>query len=298
MDVLFSVTGQRLRCHSTAVYVEGSREYLFAQFTINDEWKGKTITATFSHTDVEEPVSVILDDTLCCAFPAKLLISGELSVWLRGDDEQVITTNKTALTIYSTGTMPEIEDVEDQYHQMIDVMRNTQELANAAVYHADGAAESAGMAELAAEAALKHANDTAKLIDDANAIFELLSGIDAEVETLSPGSAATIRIVDDEGGRRIVYGIPVGDVGPVGPIGPIGPAGPVGPRGLQGERGERGLQGDRGERGLQGERGMQGIRGPQGLTGPKGDTPIRGVDYWTEADKQAIIAEVLALLNV
>lgn len=36
------------------------------------------------------------------------------------------------------------------------------------------------------------------------------------------------------------------------------------------------------------------------LTGPKGDagyTPIKGVDYWTEQDKQEIIQAVLDALN-
>jgi hypothetical protein len=34
------------------------------------------------------------------------------------------------------------------------------------------------------------------------------------------------------------------------------------------------------------------------LIGPKGETPILGVDYWTEADKQYIINEVLAALPI
>ena len=34
------------------------------------------------------------------------------------------------------------------------------------------------------------------------------------------------------------------------------------------------------------------------IKGPKGDTPILGIDYWTEADKQYIINEVLAALPI
>lgn len=33
--------------------------------------------------------------------------------------------------------------------------------------------------------------------------------------------------------------------------------------------------------------------GPRGIQGEKGDTPVKGVDYWTDADKQEIVDEVL-----
>ena len=65
-------------------------------------------------------------------------------------------------------------------------------------------------------------------------------------------------------------------VGPAGPQGEIGPVGPVGPAGPQGERG------------------LQGIQGQTGPVGPAGYTPIRGTDYWTDADKQEIINAVIA----
>ena len=42
----------------------------------------------------------------------------------------------------------------------------------------------------------------------------------------------------------------------------------------------------------------QGSQGEMGPQGPKGDTPVRGVDYWTEADKQEIVNDVLASLPV
>lgn len=40
-------------------------------------------------------------------------------------------------------------------------------------------------------------------------------------------------------------------------------------------------KGDKGDRGAQGIQGIQGIQGPRG---EKGDTPVKGVDYFTEAD--------------
>ena len=37
---------------------------------------------------------------------------------------------------------------------------------------------------------------------------------------------------------------------------------------------------------------------PQGDPGPKGDTPIKGLDYWTEADKAEIVEDVLTELPI
>jgi hypothetical protein len=52
------------------------------------------------------------------------------------------------------------------------------------------------------------------------------------------------------------------------------------------------LKGDKGDAGVQG---IQGEIGPQG---PKGDTPVRGTDYWTDADKAEIKSYVDdAILN-
>lgn len=56
----------------------------------------------------------------------------------------------------------------------------------------------------------------------------------------------------------------------VGPTGPQGGIGPVGPAGQTGQT------------------------GPQGPVGPAGYTPVKGTDYWTDADKQEIINAVIA----
>ena len=43
-------------------------------------------------------------------------------------------------------------------------------------------------------------------------------------------------------------------------------------------------------------RGEQGPKGEKGESGAAGYTPVRGTDYWTAADKAAIVADVLAAL--
>lgn len=99
--------------------------------------------------------------------------------------------------------------------------------------------------------------------------------------------------------------------GPQGPVGPAGPQGEQGPQGIQGIQGEVGPQGpagadgakgdkgDKGDTGATGLQGPQGERGPQGETGaqgPAGYTPVKGTDYWTAADKQSMVSDVLAAL--
>ena len=90
---------------------------------------------------------------------------------------------------------------------------------------------------------------------------------------------------------------PKGDKGDIGPQGPAGEQGPKGdkgdtgeqgPQGIQGPQGEQGPKGDTGEVGPQGPQGIQGEQGPQGPAGADGHTPIKGTDYFTEADIAAI----------
>lgn len=114
--------------------------------------------------------------------------------------------------------------------------------------------------------------------DGANGISPIIEVTDTET-----GVSLTIH---DVNGVKTTY-INDGEQGPVGPIGPIGPQGPQGPQG------EQGIQGEIGPQGIQGEQGPQ---GPKGDTGADGYTPVKGTDYWTEADKQEIVNDVLATL--
>ena len=49
---------------------------------------------------------------------------------------------------------------------------------------------------------------------------------------------------------------------------------------------------------LAGIPGAPGDVGPEGPPGSDGYTPIKGVDYWTQADQQSIVDDVLAALPV
>lgn len=48
--------------------------------------------------------------------------------------------------------------------------------------------------------------------------------------------------------------------------------------------------------GSKGSDGVPGADGKDGADGTDGYTPMRGVDYWTDADQQAIVDDVLAAL--
>lgn len=90
-----------------------------------------------------------------------------------------------------------------------------------------------------------------------------------------------------------------GDTGAQGVKGDAGATGPQGPKGDPGEKGDPGATGPAGPQGPAGVPGKDGAPGAQGEKGDKGDpgkTPVKGTDYWTAADKQEIVNNVLAAL--
>ncbi len=96
-----------------------------------------------------------------------------------------------------------------------------------------------------------------------------------------------------------------GSKGSQGEKGEQGEQGIQGIQGIQGEKGDKGEQGIQGIQGVQGEPGADGAKGDKGDPGEKGETgaqgpagytPQKGTDYWTAADKAAMVSDVLAAL--
>ena len=86
-----------------------------------------------------------------------------------------------------------------------------------------------------------------------------------------------------------------------GEKGDKGEPGADGAKGAPGETGPQGPTGPQGETGPQGPTGPQGEKGPQGETGPQGPAgaaPVKGTDYFTEADKQELAAAAAAQVSV
>lgn len=76
----------------------------------------------------------------------------------------------------------------------------------------------------------------------------------------------------------------------------IAEKGKDGEKGEQGIQGVQGIQGEKGEKGDTGEKGQDGTNGTNGKDGNDGYTPVKGTDYYTEADKQEMVNLVLNAL--
>lgn len=63
---------------------------------------------------------------------------------------------------------------------------------------------------------------------------------------------------------------------------------------IKGEKGDQGIQGIQGEKGEKGDQGIQGEKGDKGEKGDDGYTPVKGVDYYTEAEKKELVDEILS----
>lgn len=72
--------------------------------------------------------------------------------------------------------------------------------------------------------------------------------------------------------------------------------GEKGDKGDPGAKGDTGATGPAGPRGPVGAPGKDGAKGDPGTPGTAGHTPVKGTDYWTAADKQEIVNNVLAAL--
>lgn len=64
----------------------------------------------------------------------------------------------------------------------------------------------------------------------------------------------------------------------------------------RGAKGDPGVPGEKGDPGAPGKDGANGKDGAQGEKGADGKTPVKGTDYWTVADKQEIVNDVIAVL--
>ena len=98
-----------------------------------------------------------------------------------------------------------------------------------------------------------------------------------------------------------------GDTGPAGASGTDGITPTIGENGNwyigatdtgKPSRGEKGDPGAAGAKGDQGEQGPRGETGATGAEGPAGKTPVKGTDYFTEADKQEIASAAAELVDL
>lgn len=142
-------------------------------------------------------------------------------------------------------------------------------------------------------------DDTLGTIDpttDINAIIEDLHKAGQNIKvvatnTLSPGSKASVTQSIANGENQLTFNIPQGIQGEQGDVGPaptlkVGTVTKLGPD----QAPTVALTGDNGAYTLN-----MGV--PQGSPGNDGHTPVKGTDYWTDADKQAILDEAKSYVD-
>lgn len=127
------------------------------------------------------------------------------------------------------------------------------------------------------------------------------SGVSPTAKVTETDDGAVITITDAEGTTTVTikHGQDgaAGAKGDKGDKGDTGAQGPQGEKGAQGEPGPQGPAGEKGETGAagaKGDKGDTGEQGPQGETGAAGKdgvTPVKGVDYFTDAEIQSVVEQ-------
>lgn len=163
-------------------------------------------------------------------------------------------------------------------------------------------------------------NDTLNARDEAVNAERKIKHLTA---TAHESEEAAATVADTGEALQIDIGVPrgpQGEQGPQGPQGETGPQGEAGPQGAQGPKGADGYtpvkgvdyfdgeKGDKGDaftysdftpeqlaalKGAKGDTGATGEKGEKGDKGADGYTPVKGTDYWTEADKQEIKEDLI-----
>jgi len=94
----FIVSGQKIdrdpACDFSGI-ATGSRGYLHARFRFSADWKGCKVVAVFVCRGKEYFVPL---KTNICAIPDEALIGNEVSVYLVGQKDYRITTNRVSFT--------------------------------------------------------------------------------------------------------------------------------------------------------------------------------------------------------
>lgn len=111
---------------------------------------------------------------------------------------------------------------------VLDVNRKISEM-NTAISEANGAASSARSAVSAAQNATKSANDAAsaanEAANDANQESETWNNAQASATALAAGEAPTVSLTEENGAKKLAFGIPAGMKGVDGPKGDTGKSG-------------------------------------------------------------------------
>lgn len=248
-------------------------------FTLGEQWTPLQVFACFKNSSDNREYHILLDESLTCPIPWEVLkTTGKLSIGLLGlDGERVVRP-----TIW-VGVANVVEGVNPEGEIAADATPSTLQQIMAQVDRAEGIAQS-----------VRDDADNGEFNGDSFAILGRYDTLE-ELQSAHPTGKKGDNYAVGSSESNIVYfwntELSKWDV-----LGDL--QGPPGATGATGPQGEPGAQGPVGEQGPAGPKGDTGEQGPAGPAGVDGKTPVKGVDYYTEADKEEMVQAVIAALPV
>lgn len=212
-------------------------------------------------------------------------------------DFAVHKRGKPADYVYTPTEQKTLLDIQRQIGDLADLTTEAKENLVAAINEVARMSGSESMALRVSDGYVQYSTDGGSTWKNLIAVAELKDadgapGKDGVTPTIGSNGNWYLGATDTGKPSRGETG-PQGTPGKDGVNGETGPAGPAGP---QGHAGAPGKDGAPGAPGAQGEKGEKGEKGDPGTPGAAGHTPVKGTDYWTAADKQEIVNNVLAAL--
>ncbi len=243
--------------------VSGAREIYRCRFVFSPEWDGLERTAVFSTARTR--ISVLLDESNQCRIPWEVLtVPGctlYAGVYGTKNGTVVMPTVRAAMGEICSGTALGEDAREPEpgiYETILTTAASARDLAQSLRQDAD-----AGVFDGADGVSLTHA----------------WKGTFLEVTSASGTTSADLRGPAGANGQSIV-----------------GPRGPVGPAGEDGVSARHNWNGTVLTVHSASGSSSADLQGPAGPAGAAGKTPVKGTDYFTEADKQELVNAVLAAI--
>lgn len=121
----FIVEKRKITCTTPVMLISNNADYK-AEFELDYEWIGKTITASFVNTN-GEAFDVLLGDDWCCTIPESALSGDEIKVgvYTAGMCSTACTVRVTGSI--KTGATQQAAPPEDVYSQILKLINETNE---------------------------------------------------------------------------------------------------------------------------------------------------------------------------
>jgi hypothetical protein len=261
MQFKFTVRGDRITRENENSFVEGNQNSYTAVFDFGNDANWENVAKLcVIETDNGDVYRLPIFENECTlpVFEKGKFEIGAMGVLtydgevIEGEEGVVISTNMYRCeAINGAATKEANAELNNAAQVWMKYLSDMENKRQAAAESAEEAKESADAAE---KSALK------------------ISDMTVSAESLPEGENATVTKTEDENALHLTFGIPKGEKGPKGD------------KGDRGEVGPKGESGEAGPRGPAGPAGAKGDRGEKGETGANGKTPVKGEDYFSEAD--------------